>query len=230
MNATLPVVELRRYTLHPGQRDTLIDLFENEFLESQDEVGAHVLGQFRVEGAPDQFVWLRGFEDIAHRRPALEAFYQGPIWREHRDVANATMADSDDVHLLATVSPEDGFQRPNRPRRPRGAFATNGSRFIVMLYRLRDPAQGGAFDQRLREILAETGVDPLASFSTLDVENDYPALPVHADDPVHVVLLRFDNAVGLETWLQAPPAALSDFLKSPPETLILQPTARSLLR
>jgi len=226
----LPVVELRRYTLHPGQRETLIDLFENEFLESQHEVGAHVLGQFRVEGAPDQFVWLRGFEDIGRRPGALGAFYNGPVWQAHRDRANATMLDSEDVHLLATIAPEDGFVRPNRPRRPRGAFATNGSRFIVMLYRLKDPARSCAFDARLRDSLAETGVDPLASFSTLEVQNNFPALPIHTDDPVHMVLIRFDNAVGLETWLQAPPAGLSDDLKSPPETLILQPTARSLLR
>lgn len=227
---SLPVVELRRYTLHPGQRDVLIDLFENQFLESQDDVGAHVLGQFRVEGAPDQFVWLRGFEDFAIRGQALSAFYGGPVWRTHRDAANATMVDSDDVHLLASVAPQDGFKRPNRPRRPRGAFATNGSRFIAMVYRLKHAGNALSFDAMLRTRLAETGIDPLASFSTLDAANNYPALPVHTDDPVHVVLLRFDNAVGLETWLQAPPAGLADYLRSPPETLILQPTARSLLR
>ncbi|GGF38858.1 NIPSNAP family containing protein [Youhaiella tibetensis] len=227
---SLPIVELRRYRLHPGQRDTLIDLFENEFLESQDDVGAHVLGQFRVDGAPDQFVWLRGFEAFDDRRTALDAFYGGPVWRAHRDRANATMADSDDVHLLSTMAPQDGFVRPARPRRPRGAFATNGSRFIVMLYRLADNGRAAEFDARLRAALAETGIDPLASFFTLAAENNYPRLPIHTDDPVHVVLLRFDNAVGLETWLQAPPAGLSDFLKAPPETLILQPTARSLLR
>jgi len=227
---SLPVVELRRYNLHPGRRDELIDLFENRFLESQDEAGAHVLGQFRVDGAPDQFVWLRGFEDLAARAPALEAFYHGPEWRAHGEAANATMAAWDDVHLLATLAPSDGFQRPNRPRRPRGAFATNGSRFIAVLYRLHPDADARDFDGRLRERLGETGINPLASFFTLAAENDYPALPVHTDDPVHVALLRFDDAVGLETWLQAPPGGLADYLRAPPETLILQPTARSLLR
>ena len=36
-----PIVELRQYTLHPGQRDTLIDLFDREFVESQEAPGAH---------------------------------------------------------------------------------------------------------------------------------------------------------------------------------------------
>ena len=31
-----PIVELRQYTLHPGQRDVLIDLFDREFVESQE--------------------------------------------------------------------------------------------------------------------------------------------------------------------------------------------------
>ena len=80
-----PIVELRQYTLHPGRRDTLIDLFEREFLDTQEAAGMRVLGQFRDLDAPDRFVWLRGFEDMASRRASLEAFYDGPAWRAHRD-------------------------------------------------------------------------------------------------------------------------------------------------
>lgn len=31
-----PIVELRQYTLHPGKRDTLIELFDREFVETQE--------------------------------------------------------------------------------------------------------------------------------------------------------------------------------------------------
>ena len=31
-----PVLELRQYTLKPGMRDILIELFEREFVESQE--------------------------------------------------------------------------------------------------------------------------------------------------------------------------------------------------
>ncbi|MDX8463676.1 NIPSNAP family protein, partial [Mesorhizobium sp. VK2D] len=31
-----PIVELRQYTLRPGQRETLIALFDREFIESQE--------------------------------------------------------------------------------------------------------------------------------------------------------------------------------------------------
>jgi hypothetical protein len=95
-----PVVELRQYTLHPGQRDVLISLFDREFVESQEAVGMTVLGQFRDLDDPDRFVWLRGFDDMPHRAEALGRFYGGPIWKAHREQANATMIDSDDVLLL----------------------------------------------------------------------------------------------------------------------------------
>ncbi|WP_406513549.1 hypothetical protein [Streptomyces sp. NBC_00161] len=33
------IVELRQYTLHPGARDTLIALFEREFVAGQEAAG-----------------------------------------------------------------------------------------------------------------------------------------------------------------------------------------------
>ncbi|MCE3544317.1 NIPSNAP family protein, partial [Escherichia coli] len=47
------IVELRRYTLHPGRRDDLIDLFDTHFLESQEACGMTVIGQFRDPDDPD---------------------------------------------------------------------------------------------------------------------------------------------------------------------------------
>ncbi len=72
-----PVVELRQYTLHPGRRDVLVDLFDREFVESQESVGATVLGQFRDLDDPDRFVWLRGFEDMPRRARAWRASTAG---------------------------------------------------------------------------------------------------------------------------------------------------------
>ena len=106
--AAAPMIELRQYTLKPGQRDVLIDLFEREFVETQEAVGMHLVGQFRDLDRPDRFVWIRGFPDMASRAQSLQAFYGGPVWQAHRDAANATMIDSDNVLLLRPVS--DGFR------------------------------------------------------------------------------------------------------------------------
>ena len=113
------VFELRQYTLHPGRRDTLIDLFEREFIETQEARGMRVLGQFRDLDDPDRFVWFRGFPDMDRRKEALTAFYSGPVWRTHRDAANATMIDSDDVLLLRLADPRHAaFPSPPHRDRP----------------------------------------------------------------------------------------------------------------
>ncbi|TAN01085.1 MAG: NIPSNAP family protein, partial [Rhodanobacteraceae bacterium] len=88
--ADCAVVELRQYTLRPRARETLIRLFEREFVESQEACGASVIGTFRDLDQPDRFVWLRGFADMRARRQALAEFYGGLVWKAHRDAANAT--------------------------------------------------------------------------------------------------------------------------------------------
>src|SRR5215471_15800123 len=112
-----PIVELRQYTLHPGQRDVLIELFERAFIEAQEAVGITVIGQFRDLEDPNRFVWLRGFPDMGKRLAALRAFYGGPAWQKYREVANATLVDSDNVLLLHPVRPTSGFflDPSNRP-------------------------------------------------------------------------------------------------------------------
>src|SRR4249920_4096345 len=94
------VVELRQYTLRPGSRDGFLDLFDREFIESQEVLGSWVVGQFRDLDDPDRVVWLRGFRDMPTRAEALTAFYGGPVWQAHREAANACIIDSDNVLLL----------------------------------------------------------------------------------------------------------------------------------
>src|SRR3989442_5274739 len=116
-----PVVELRQYTLHPGKRDVLIELFDREFVESQEILGMYVIGQFRDLDDPDRFVWLRGFRNMSERAEGLTAFYTGPVWKANREAANATMIDSDNVLLLRPACPGSGFLFENNHRPPPNA-------------------------------------------------------------------------------------------------------------
>src|SRR5258708_19620375 len=59
-----PIIDLRQYTLYPGTRDTFVELFDREFVGTQDTVGMRIIGQFRDIGAPNRFVWLNGFHDM----------------------------------------------------------------------------------------------------------------------------------------------------------------------
>ena len=128
-----PVLELRQYTLRPGQRDVLIELFDRELVESQEAEGMAIVGQFRDLDDPDRFVWLRGFDSMPARALALASFYGGPVWKANSAEANATMVDSDNVLLLRPASGGSGFgvpaaARPARPVRPRPRRRVSWSR------------------------------------------------------------------------------------------------------
>jgi hypothetical protein len=170
ISAPLPaecnVVELRRYTLHPGRRDELIELFEREFVASQEEAGICLLGRFRDNAADDQFVWLRGFRSMEERFVALSTFYAGPAWAQHRDAANATMIDSDDVLLLQPTFRAAGRPVDDEP---------------VVLVTIADVSAVPAGD---RAAVLPPAARTLARFESLHVQNDFPRLPVRDADVV----------------------------------------------
>jgi NIPSNAP len=128
-----PVIELRRYSLHPGRLPDLLAVFERYLIEPQERSGMTVGGTFADEDDPASFTWLRGFADHDSRVRALETFYLGPVWARHRDAANATMVDSDDVLLLRPTQPRRGPAPAvhrggpdDRPRPERVLIGTHG--------------------------------------------------------------------------------------------------------
>src|SRR5919106_1412698 len=137
MVACCPVVELRQYTIRPGQRDVLVELFDREFVESQEAVGMQLIGQFRDLDRPDRFVWLRGFPDMERRQRGLEAFYGGPVWKAHSAAANATMVDVDDVLLLRPPTAAFGFGP--QPPRPAPGARTPASTVVATICSLDGP-------------------------------------------------------------------------------------------
>jgi hypothetical protein len=217
-----PVMELRRYTFQPGRRDDFIELFEERFIEAQEAVGARVPGMFRIDGVPDQLIWLRGFIHYEARRHALEGFYSSPIWTFYRDACNATLADNDDVHLLRAIAPEGGI--PITARRPSLGEQKPAQSFRLMISEPRFPEALGNYHLWLRLFLRKAGCDPIASFGTLPAANNYPRLPVWEQRPAHVALMPGNTEV------PPLPLELRNMLKWSPEMLTLHPTPRSQLR
>jgi quinol monooxygenase YgiN len=208
-----PIVELRQYRLRPGRRDELIDLFDRELVETQEEVGMKVIGQFRDLDKPDKFVWLRGFPDMQARAQSLAAFYGGPVWRAHREAANATMIDSDDVLLLRPARPGSGFAL-DRERVLRGGF-------VVATVTPFDNGIVSQFEQEVTPTVAEDGGSILGYFVTERSKNTFPSLPVREGEQVFVWFAGVDDHDGLERVV----ARHADRA----QVLRLAPTSRSLL-
>ena len=236
------VFELRDYTLHPGQRDVLIALFEREFIETQEALGMQVLAHFRDHDHPDRFVWFRGFADLAHRGEALPAFYRhGEAWRAHRDAANATMRDSDNVLLLREAWPGSGFAAGAR-HPPVDATPSNGC-IVVVTYTLAQPVDAALcafFRDTVLPLAGELGARPLATFVTEDAANNFPALPVREGEHVVVSVSAFDDAsahanfayaVATDArWQREVAAFLRPRSIAPPQVRRLQPCARSAVQ
>lgn len=160
------VIELRQYTMQPGRRDELIELFEREFIDPQEAVGARVLAIFRNPDDADHFVWMRGYANMAARGQALPAFYDGLVWQEHRNAANATMVNSDDVLLLRplTAWPQRGAPGP----------------WQVQVFRTTTPADA--------ELRAELQRSAITWLETEPSPNNFPRHPIREGEQVLVAL------------------------------------------
>lgn len=223
------VYEFRNYTMRPGRRDALIELFEREFVETQEAMGLRVVGTFRNADDPDRFVWIRGFADMQTRAAALEAFYTSEIWRTHRNAANATMIDSDDVLLLR---PEAGSALPD-DRPPIGSQGATDAIIVATTYFLHPQSEQDFASFFAREVAPALSVPPFATFATEHSPNSYPRLPVRENETVFLTLARFDNRDDHERQptLDAVVAAeIARRVVKPTEVLRLQPTTRSALR
>lgn len=240
-----PIMELRQYTLHHGGgREALISLFEREFVESQEIVGARIIGQFRDLDDPDRFVWLRGFPDMPNRAKALGDFYGGPVWKAHRNAANATIVDSDNVLLLREERPGSGFVRGRlQPRAAPGAKPRPAGVVAASLHYL-DPDHTDAFaaffDRAMRPVIAAQGIEVMACFVTETAENNFKGLPVREKERVLVWFAGFPDIAtldrkmaalrGAQIWREGAPDPMLHQLARKPEVLRLAPAARSALR
>ncbi|TMR15008.1 NIPSNAP family protein [Nonomuraea turkmeniaca] len=215
------IYELRQYTMRPGRRDTLIELFEREFIEAQEAAGMRIPGSFRNPDAPGMFPWLRAFPDMPARKAALEAFYGGPVWQANRDAANATMIDSDDVLLLrALVEP------PVQERPPVGAADLPPSLYVATICHVEEDF-AGFFAAEVAPVLAEAGVPVVAAFESEHAENTFPRLPVRTGEQVFVWFARFDTP---DDERQVDLPMLKQRLTAAPQRIRLRPTARSTMR
>lgn len=233
LQGSFPIVELRQYTLHDGQRDTLIDLFEREFIESQEALGMRVIGTFRDLDRPNRFVWLRGFRDMDSRLAGLTAFYGGPVWKAHRETANATMIDSDNVLLLH--APVEAAEFEAGGSHPAFGEAVPAGLVVATVYYLKVPAADALpiFESQVQPRLEQAGATPIAWFVPATEANNFPRLPVRENESVLVWFTRLSGAADHAARAKAIDAAaapLAPLLAKAPEVLRLEPTSRSQLR
>jgi hypothetical protein len=232
-----PVVEFRRYALVEGKRAEFSRYFETYFPDAFQQLGALILGHFSERANPTGFVWIRGFHDMAARAAVNQAFYDGPLWKEHSATMNERLVDHTNVLLLQPLRPSRGVALlpavdPIREERtPRGVV-------VAQVFALR-PGSVEAFAERAEEAFTAyraAGAREAGVLVTLDVPNNFPRLPFRTDGPYLVWLGVLESDRALETRFEPQVARALEglnatgLLRGAPELIVLDPAARSRLR
>ena len=176
------------------------------------------------------------------RAQALKDFYGGPLWKAHREAANATMIDSNNVLLLHPATPTSGFSLGNMERPRPGSNETRSELIVATIYYFDAPVDAGFvefFEKTVKPAAIGSGATVLAYFVTEHSENTFPALPVREGENIFVWFAHFTDPAAYELhavalaqsqpWRGAITEELSRRLKLAPEILKLSPTGRSLL-
>jgi quinol monooxygenase YgiN len=239
-----PIVDLRQYTLYPGTRDGFVELFDREFVETQEATGMRVIGQFRDLGDPNRFVWLRGFPDMPSRQKALTDFYlHGAAWRTHSEVARSKMIDSTDALLLRPARADSGFSLEPPESRPALDSAVPQGVIVITIHSLPAPADAdflAFFEATVGQLLRGAGAIILASFVTEHSRNNFPRLALREDENVFILFAGFKDLAAYHAhmtalgrnpqWRGEVAPALMRRIHGRPHILRLAPTSRSQLR
>lgn len=230
-------IEFRRYTIKPGGRQHFAQYFDTYFPEAFEQLGAIAAGSFLERKNQNGFTWVRGFHTMDARAVANASFYYGPLWKEHRELVNSLIDDSDNVMLLRPLSPERGITiLPSVDP----VIESNGAQGIVVaqIFTVK-PNSVEDFAKEAETTFAAyraAGVREAGVLVTLDVKNNFPQLPVRTDGPFLVWLgILKDNQMLDTAFTPVAQSSLQSLtgtglLKGEPELVVLDPTPRSRLR
>jgi hypothetical protein len=229
-----PVVELARYVMKPGQRESFVRVFEAYFPETFQHLGAAFIGQFLERENTTGFTYLRGFSSMDARAEVKGDFYNGLLWKEHSAKVNDRLVSSDDVLLLRPLAPGRGLSVP--PAVDVGADTGGAAATVVLqIFAVKDGAVEDVAGQA-EDVFAAyraAGAREAAVLVTLDVPNNFPRHPVRTDGPflVWVGVVEDDPVLDRLTPLaERAGQSLAARLRGAPELVLLDPTRRSRLR
>lgn len=235
-------LEIRNYLLKPQMLEHFIDYFEAQYIFAQQALNMYTLGQFRVIGQPDHFVWLRGYENMQMRNHGLQKFYGGPVWQKYGSLSVAMLVDVSEVHLLRPLDEKADLTGGRNADTVAAALSDatislETGMIAVDFYQAlpgnRD-ALIDAFQTHLAPAYSNEGIQLRGCFVAEMSENTVSYMPAIQNEHEFVVITAYESEevgqVRRTNLAQLTKQALSSFLAGAPETLLLSPTLRSPLR
>jgi quinol monooxygenase YgiN len=223
---TIKVIEIRNYLIRHGQRDSFIDFFQSNFIQSQQDAGACLFGQYRVKDQDDNFLWIRGFASMEARSKFLPSFYYGDFWNRHKEKANSFLANNDNVHLLRPLtldsrklSTASGISHEN--------LAPSGG-LVVLDYYISNSKLDKLitfFEQHFIEAINKSGVKEYTLWVSELEENDFPRLPVFQDKNLMVMVSSYKDEAEYRATLMKIRSLLTDEMKYEMTDIVTQKTS-----
>jgi hypothetical protein len=180
------VLEIRNYLIKPNTADMFSHYFNTHFVAPMNKLGGYTLGQFKISGVNDRFVWFRGFTDMKTRLKFLNDFYiNSPTWKEFGKGANEMMINSDNVYLL----------RPLYKTINTGSLKTNKAITVIDFYVCNSTLDNviNLFNTLYIPFLKTLGIDDNTIWVSEMAENDFPRLPVFQDKNLLVSITNYKN-------------------------------------
>lgn len=178
------VLEVRNYLLKPNTTDLFGQYFNTHFVTPMNELGGYTLGQFKIEGVNDRFVWFRGLTDMKTRVKFLKDFYlNSAIWKEFGKGANEMIINSDNVYLL----------RPLNKITSIDSLKTNKAITVVDFYVCNSTLDKviNLFETSYIPFLKTLGMDDISFWVSEMAENEFPRLPVFQDKNLLVSITNY---------------------------------------
>lgn len=189
----IQVLEIRNYLLKPNLADTFSQYFHSKFVNPMRELGGYTLGEFKVEGSNDRFVWFRSFKNMATRVKFLNDFYiESNTWKENGTAANEMMINSDNVYLLKPLY-KSVFLKMNKNFTVVDFYICNST--IEKVIEL--------FNTQYISFLKTINVTDISFWVSEMKENDFPKLPVFQDKNLLVTITNYENKTDYEAKQKA---------------------------
>ena len=191
-NKAISVLELRNYLTKEGQRDKFIDYFENNFTDAQSAKGGYILGLSRVKDADNNFLWMRGYQDMAARSKYLPEFYYSDYWKQRRNKANDMLVNNDNVYLLKPLNFSDV---PKNTVVNSNEFGKSKRLIVVDYYFANTKLKEliAFFKDKYAPFLKNNGTENITYWISELQENDFPALPVYQDKNLLVTITSYHS-------------------------------------
>ena len=229
------VIEIRNYLVKPGQRDTYVEGFETYFIDTLNAHGNYVLGQYRVKGEPDNFVWIRGFEDMPARKKALEDFFSSLQWEKYGNIPGEHLLGYTNVYLLKPLNLADSLDGKNKSF-PTAWFGRSKRVAVVDFYVANEMLNQliEFVDTKYDSLVRAAGVKDITYWVSETSPNNFPGLPAFQDKNLLVSIAFYKDEQEYEEMTKKLVASMDEESKftfakcfTTKNTWVLYPTNKS---